>query len=164
MTHPEAPSEHMVCKRCLVSLDWHSDLGWIHPLSQEVLVSGVAGHEPEPVLADSVLEHRYRCDFCFAVDPPWAYPCGSFLYPSHDGMPEAGSHEDWAVCDPCRDRIERNDRDGLVQRMMAQNPSFALVPRANRDEFERDIRTIVRSFFDARTGKAYRHLETNRGN
>lgn len=102
------PEGDYVCRTCLVALNWHTEDGWVHPLAAIAFLS-VDEHAPDPVPAGAVLEHRYRCDFCFAPDPTWSFPCESFPLPEEMRAAESGyeSYGDWAACDACRSVIER---------------------------------------------------------
>ncbi len=149
-------TEHMVCRTCLVALNYDGETGrWIHPLAQLVLVAGVAGHEPDPVPADSVLEHRYRCDFCFAPDPAWTEPAAPFVYAVPNEY-EGGSADGWAACDECHALIVEGGVDALVAHIVNVSPAMQGMPRGARRRAARDMHTMVRQFMSHRTGEGYR--------
>lgn len=67
------------------------------------------------------------CDFCSSVKVRWTYhahdtgPVGELQINGllHINLSSGGN---WAACDPCHDRIETEDWDGLVDRSIAYAP------------------------------------------
>jgi hypothetical protein len=144
----------MVCAKCLVALDWNDNTGWVHPIAHVRQTSGVAGHNPQPVAAENMPEHRYVCDFCFEPDPTWHYDCDDFIL-LDDERGTFNSHAAWAACDACHDAIENNDRDLLVNRAMhGKSNEIQRIPTNMRDQFALQLHIVYRQFFEGRRGPA----------
>lgn len=65
------------------------------------------------------------CDFCTADYPTWLYPCEPFTVAViANGQTHAQDSGDdgWAACDPCAALVDAGDRDGLMDRLLAQSP------------------------------------------
>jgi hypothetical protein len=79
-----------------------------------------------------------RCDFCGSVRPRWSYPV-------RDGSRSA--------CDECREAIEADDREGLLDRAL-----LIPVPRTVADRyaprFRREARRLHVEFWELRQGSA----------
>lgn len=157
VTPDEIPD--MVCGRCGVALDWYQPdrmkpEGWyVHPESQvRYGDKNIGDHNPQPVRPEQTgVVVRYRCDFCFATEPEWRYPCKSFDIP---GTHEYGSYEDWAACDACHDVIEANDRAALVERAM-QGPSARKMKNNTVSVILRQsLHALYKEFFANRNGEA----------
>ncbi len=150
-------TQHMVCRVCRVALNFDGENGkWVHPQAQLVMVPGVTGHDADPMPADEAGEVRYRCDFCFAVDPAWTEPCAPFEYAVPNDY-EGGSADDWAACDQCHALIVEGGIDALVAHIVTVSPAMEGLPRAARRRAARDMHTTMRQFMAHRTGEGYRH-------
>ena len=147
----------MICATCLTALDLEVLDGnerWVHALAQKALVPGVAGHEPVPIPNDSFPEHRYKCDFCFAADPAWVYPCETFDMDDY-GI-EMGSSGDWGACDECRAIIDGGELDKLVYRVMHESPVYTGFKGYQRDRMTAMLTVWLRRFMEHRMGVAHR--------
>lgn len=58
-----------------------------------------------------------RCDFCSSPDVKWDYPAEDFMVKMPKDAPaDWGSEGGFAACDLCHDLIEKDDRNGLLDR------------------------------------------------
>lgn len=166
MPHEHPPNlPEMICARCGVALDYEQfdesqpEGRWVHPYAQTLygdaqVRSPADLHEPQPVTADQApVKPKYRCDFCFAQDPAWRYPCRSFDLPNTPGY---ASYEDWAACDKCHDVIEKQDIDMLVRRAMKHSPSIKNRESAASRVLRRALKELYLNFFRSRNGDAVR--------
>lgn len=152
---------NMVCNRCGVALNYYQpdrelpDGRWVHPESQvRYGDQNLGDHNPMPIPADQAsVVVRYRCDFCFAADPTWRYPCKSF---DVKGTHNYGSYEDWTACDKCHDVIEAGDRDKLVQRAMKGPSARKMKGSAAAVVLRHSLHGLYRDFFANRIGEAVR--------
>jgi hypothetical protein len=94
--------------------------------------------ETEATLAFSEKEEDMLCDFCSALKPPYkVYECPDFPHPM---SPMHWSRGAWNACLTCADLIDRDDREGLLDRclLMYQDVSdneARIVTKAFHDEF-----------------------------
>lgn len=59
------------------------------------------------------------CDFCLGPDPRWAYPAAP-MWLTHPIFTR--SEDDFAVCQPCHELLERGDILGLTDRILVEQP------------------------------------------
>lgn len=97
----------------------------------------------------------FKCDFCSAPEPLWAYPARDFV--AYLALPLVGeSVGAWAACEECHRLIEAGDREGLAVRsldeLIFQCPEAAIAAPALREE----LRRLHEMFFANRVGTAVR--------
>lgn len=66
-----------------------------------------------------------RCDFCYAANAEWVYPCRDFTLSidvGPGGILEETSGAAWAACAECADVIDVGSRERLARRAMLNPP------------------------------------------
>ena len=97
----------------------------------------------------------FKCDFCSAPGPLWAYPARDFV--AYLALPLVGeSVGAWAACEECHRLIEAGDREGLAVRsldeLIFRCPEAAIAAPALKEE----LRQLHELFFANRVGTAVR--------
>ena len=77
-----------------------------------------------------------RCDFCESLRPAWSYPVGN------------GSRR---ACDDCREAIEADDREALLDRAVLI-PVSATLPDRYAPRFREQARRLHVEFWEQRAG------------
>ena len=102
-----------------------------------------------------------HCDFCYAADIRWRYPCRSFIGPSDAyGNTVVTEHSvgDWAACESCHLLIEAGQREELAARSYESSHAPAeyqqLKQLARRQDLIAWFRALHDGFFDHRTAPA----------
>lgn len=98
------------------------------------------------------------CDFCADPNPAWEFDCEDFDI-EHELGPNQHLVGAWSACEPCKNMIERDDREGVAQRSVAKeierDPHVAVI----RDELLVQVRAFQAQFFEHRTGDAERNKD-----
>lgn len=93
------------------------------------------------------------CDFCLAPEPKWEYPAADMEVVSSI---IDRSDDPWGACEECHRLLEASDIDGLIARMVREQPIHyppsSLLSYPEPEQARLICRRNVLRFMDARSG------------